>query len=542
MRGKLGILGPNFWFLLFALLYLTICGPALADKRVALVVGNSSYLNVPRLDNPKNDARLIADTLRALGFAVVGNGPRLDLDKASFDTVVQDFGNQAQGADVALFYYAGHGVQVRGSNYLIPVDANPTRESDVDFQMLDTNLVLRQMADAGAKLNLVILDACRNNPFGGRGLRAVESGLAQMRAPEGTVISFATQPGSVAKDGADGNSPYTKALVQVMRKPGLGIFEAINEVGLAVKRATGGVQEPWFSSSPIDGSFYFAGPPVTPPQAVVPPSEAERAWAVTKDTTSQAVLEDFILQFGSTVYGSTARARLEELKKSQAAVVAPPFQSPQVPSPCPPSTARVSSSSRFTKPLSLAEECALKPKDTFKECDVCPEMVVVPAGSFTMGSPNTQWGDRERQQHSVTIALPFAVGRFAITFNEWDACTADGGCNGYKPTDQGWGRGQRPVIKVSWDDSTAYVAWLSRKTGKAYRLLSEAEFEYAARGGSITAYPWGNNIGKGSANCKECGSHWTASRLHRSDRSSLMRSAFTTWPAMSGNGCRTAII
>jgi formylglycine-generating enzyme required for sulfatase activity len=108
----------------------------------------------------------------------------------------------------------------------------------------------------------------------------------------------------------------------------------------------------------------------------------------------------------------------------------------------------------------------------------------------------------------VTLARQFAVGRFAVTFDEWDACFADSGCKGHNPSDEGWGRGQRPVINVSWDDARAYVAWLSRKTGKPYRLLSEAEFEYAARAGSQTAYSWGNDVGKGNANCKGCGSQW----------------------------------
>src|SRR5262249_23882866 len=121
--------------------------------------------------------------------------------------------------DVGLFYYAGHGVQVRGSNYLVPINANPTREADVDFQMLDAALVLRQMESAGTRLNLVILDACRNHPFGGPGLRASGGGLAQMQAPEGTLISYATQPGNVAQDGADGDSPYTKALARCYRQP-----------------------------------------------------------------------------------------------------------------------------------------------------------------------------------------------------------------------------------------------------------------------------------------------------------------------------------
>jgi TPR repeat protein len=239
------------------------CTPAHADKRVALVIGNSAYQNVTRLDNPANDASLIADALRGLGFALVGGGAQLDLDKGALDNAVQSFSRQIQGADVALFYYAGHGVQVRGANYLVPVNANPTRESDVDFQMVDINLVLRQMEGAGTKLNLVMLDACRNNPFGGRGLRATAGGLAQMQAPEGTLISYATQPGNVAQDGADGNSPYTKALAATIRRSGLDIFQTFNEVGLTVKRSTGGSQQPWVSSSPIDGSFYFVAPPVS---------------------------------------------------------------------------------------------------------------------------------------------------------------------------------------------------------------------------------------------------------------------------------------
>lgn len=224
-------------------LFLGCAQPALAEKRVALVIGNSAYLNVSRLANPRNDAKAMAETLQSLGFTLVGGGVQLDLDKAGFDTVVQTFGNQSMGADVGLFYYAGHGVQLRGTNYLVPVNANPVKETDVDFQMMDVNLVLRQMDGAGAKLKVVVLDACRNNPFGGRGLRSADAGLAQMRAPEGTLISFATQPGNVALDGADGNSPYTKALTQSMRKPGLDVFRVFNEVGLTVSKVTAGAQQ-----------------------------------------------------------------------------------------------------------------------------------------------------------------------------------------------------------------------------------------------------------------------------------------------------------
>ena len=294
--------------------------PALADKRVALVIGNAAYQNITVLDNPRNDALLMANTLSGLGFTLVGGGAQLDLDKAGLDAAIQKFGRALTGAEVGLFYYAGHGMQLRGSNFLVPVGANPTREADVDFQMVDVNLVLRQMDGSGTRLNLVVLDACRNNPFGGRGLRSATGGLAQMRAPEGTLISFATQPGNVAMDG-EGNSPFTKALAATVRRPGLDIFQTFNEVGLAVKRATGGEQQPWISTSPIDGDFYFTAP--APAPAAGAPDDAAQAWAATRDTTSIAVLDAFIGQYGNSIYAPFARARRDELKKSQLAATTP---------------------------------------------------------------------------------------------------------------------------------------------------------------------------------------------------------------------------
>lgn len=278
-----------------------------AEKRVALVVGNSRYRYIPALDNPVNDAKLMAETLRALGFTLIGGGAQLDLDKAGFDRAVQSFGELlAQGADVALFYYAGHGLQVRGNNYLVPVSANPQREAEIDFQMMDANLVLRQMEGAGTKLNLMILDARRNNPFGGRGLRTSGGGLAQMQAPEGTLISYATQPGNVAMDGTDGDSPFTKALAQTLRRPGLDVFQAFNEVGLNVKRVTGGSQQPWVSNSPIDGAFYFAGAPSGGPIASAPPAQLAPTPAPGVDPV---VVE---LAFWDSIKGSTNRADFEE--------------------------------------------------------------------------------------------------------------------------------------------------------------------------------------------------------------------------------------
>ena len=153
------------------------------------------------------------------------------------------------------------------------------------------------------------------------------------------------------------------------------------------------------------------------------------------------------------------------------------------------------------KPLSNAEERALKPGDYFKECDNCPEIVVIPAGHFMMGSPtNDPQRTKSETQVQVSIAAPFAVGKYAVTFDEWDACVADGGCIGYLPDDHGWGRGKHPVINVNWDNAKAYASWLSGKTGKIYRLLSEAEREYVTRAGTTMPFWWGGSIRTTQAN------------------------------------------
>ena len=162
--------------------------------------------------------------------------------------------------------------------------------------------------------------------------------------------------------------------------------------------------------------------------------------------------------------------------------------------------------------LSPDAERALKPGNSFRECAKdCPEMIVVPAGEFMMGSPANEEGryPNEDLQHRVTIAGPFAVSKFEVTFDEWDACVAYGDCEP-RVSDSGFGRGQKPVINVTWDDAQRYAAWLSKMTGKPYRLLSEAEWEYAARAGSNKRYSWGDEIGKGNANCRACGSEWDA--------------------------------
>ena len=148
------------------------------------------------------------------------------------------------------------------------------------------------------------------------------------------------------------------------------------------------------------------------------------------------------------------------------------------------------------------QQRARQPGARLRDCEACPELVVVPSGSFTMGSPETEWGrfNNEGPQRRVTIAEPFAVGVYEVTFGEWDACVSEGGCNGYQPNGEGWGRGVYPVINVSWDDARAYVQWLSQRTGKRYRLLSESEWEYVARAGTMEPFHTGETISADQAN------------------------------------------
>lgn len=170
----------------------------------------------------------------------------------------------------------------------------------------------------------------------------------------------------------------------------------------------------------------------------------------------------------------------------------------------------------FAVGLVLASTAAAEeqpaPFSTFKDCDDCPEMVVIPPGRLRMGDGHGGGMYWEKPVHDVFIDYSFAVAKYEVTFAQWDACVSNGGCGHYRLMDWDWGRGNRPAINVSWDDAKEYVAWLSRMTGQEYRLLSESEWEYAARGGTTTQYNWGNSIGSGNANCSACGSEWDSAK------------------------------
>ena len=222
------------------------------EQRTALVIGNGSYESA-QLRNSVNDAKDMTEALRRLGFTVIfkQNAKQKDMERA-----IRSFGKRLRkDGGIGLFYYAGHGMQIEGRNYLIPIDAEIETESDVKFETVDAGRVLGKMEDAGNDLNIVILDACRNNPFA-RIFRSVSQGLAKMDAPTGSIVAYATAPGSVAADGTSRNGLYTSMLLKHMATPGLGIEEVFKKVRIDVMNESGKKQVPWESSSLI-GDFYF---------------------------------------------------------------------------------------------------------------------------------------------------------------------------------------------------------------------------------------------------------------------------------------------
>ena len=235
--------------------------PAAAEKRVALVVGNSTYKEVTPLANPVNDANDISSALKSAGFDVVLG---VDVDKRDFDARIRSFTELLENADVAIFFYAGHGLQVAGRNYLIPVDAKLQNERDLDFDAVNLDFILKQMELGRAdKTNIVFLDACRDNPFSrnlarsmGTRSASIGKGLAQVDTGVGTFIAYSTQPGNVALDGKGRNSPFTAALAKHVREPDHNLTSVMIQVRKDVLAATDGKQVPWDHSA-LTGEFYF---------------------------------------------------------------------------------------------------------------------------------------------------------------------------------------------------------------------------------------------------------------------------------------------
>ena len=533
-------------------------GPAaVGNRRVALVIGNGDYDTSP-LRNPVNDARAMAQVLGRLGFAVT---LKTDVDQRDMERAINRFGKSLPKDGVALFFYAGHGLQINGRNYLIPIGKQISDAADVKYDAVDAGRVVDRMEQAHAMLNIVILDACRDNPF--RGLRSGGQGLAAMTGGSGTIIAFATSPGSYAADGSGNNGVYTGALVRNLTRPGLSVEQVFKRTAAQVQKQRS-EQIPWFTSS-FTGDFYFQpGAPQakpTPMQLAGGPGatgptkqeriaklldEADALMGAGKLTTPAGnnALEKynrvlFLQPMNSAAaeglkkiaakYVEWARARikagdydkaeaylqraeearegdprvlaaLDELRRSKAA-------------PRPTATARpVQQTGSSGTPRRITNSLGM-------------EFVLIPAGSFNMGSPSSEpkRDSDEGPQHRVTISKPFYMQTTEVTRGQFrrfveatgyrtDAEKGDGlyilaGNKWKKKPGSSWrevGFSQddtHPVVGVSWNDAQAFIKWLNaQEGGNKYGLPTEAQWEYSCRAGTTTPFNTGENITTSQAN------------------------------------------
>ena len=294
-----------------------LAGPVRAEPRIALVVGNADYRSVGALDNAVNDARLIAAKLTEIGFEVIYVA---DAELFQFKKAISAFGRRLREAGPAatgLFYYAGHGVQSFGSNYLLPVDTALTDAADLPLVSVEADSVLRQMHSARNRTNIVILDACRNNPFVGVP-NFTDGGLAEMSAPTGSFVAFATAPGDIAYDGGGRNSPYTSALAALLKTPGLAIEQLFKQVRIKVLETTDGRQTPWDTSS-LTGDFAF----VAARPAPAGDTEAD-LWNTVRTGRDPVQIELFLRAYPAGRFATAARALLREVQAARPAAPAAP--------------------------------------------------------------------------------------------------------------------------------------------------------------------------------------------------------------------------
>ena len=451
-------------------LCVALAPPAMAQQRaarVALIIGNANYPDASTpLSSTVKDARTLADEFKRVDFEVdlVENVGKEEMRRA-----IDAFTAKIKKDTEALFYFSGFGLQVGRRSYLLPVNAQVWSENDVSRDGISVDDILADMHRKGAKIKIVIIDAARRNPFERR-FRASPLGLAPLGAPEGTLALFSAAPGTIVndRDGAEANSILVTELVKELRSPNQTAEQAFNRTRIGVARASNNEIVPWIASSLLE-EFYFRGSANAAPAPAPVPAPTP-----------------------APVPAPPPVARVPAPAPAPQPAPAPVAQAPR-PAPAPQPAAPAPNRAPSTAPASFESG------QVFRDCADCPEMVVVPAGNFMMGAKQ----DYERPVHRVQIDKQFAIGRYEITFTEWMKCTTEGPCN-HTPNDRGWGRANRPVINISWIDAKAYATWLSQTTGQTYRLPSEAEWEYAARGGTKTPFWWGQDQGSRNANCAEC--------------------------------------
>jgi hypothetical protein len=294
-----------------------ILAPALAcsqERRVALVIGNAAYKHSAPLRNPVRDANAMATALQEFGFDVIKVE---NADRGRMAAALIQFGRILKADGVALFFYAGHGIQVAGANYLIPVDADITEEAAASMLGIDLQQVLRVMENAGSRLSMVFLDACRDNPFERAFRSSGARGLAAVDAPRGTLLAYATAPGKTAADGIGTNGLFTAELLKAMSHPDLTIDEVLKLAGSGVEKASGNKQVPWINSS-YRGKFYFLGPTTvnvaTEPGGPAPVSNNEALfWSSVKDSGDAAEIEAYLKQYPNGTFAALAKTRVDRI-------------------------------------------------------------------------------------------------------------------------------------------------------------------------------------------------------------------------------------
>jgi formylglycine-generating enzyme required for sulfatase activity len=510
------------------------------QKRFALVIGNSAYQKEDLfLTNPVNDATDLAKVLRQLDFEVV---EKTNLGKLEMQTAIDQFSQKLfDNKGVGLFYFSGHGIQHNGVNYMLPVDVESlTAIWQLPHKTVSADYILDGMKAAMNQVNIVILDACRDLPVSVKrwGKGDMVQGLSMEIPIPGSVIAYAAAPGGVAASGeGEQNSPYVKHLMKWVQVPNLSIDEVFTKVGEAVKTETYGNQLPGYYKQ-LYKPFYFKWQKTVAAAPEVPKItqllrvcqthfEAGRlsggsgtAWGcyqkvLDKDQTNAealAGLEKIEKRYVDLVRGALKKKQVDSAKHYLASLRSVSPGSAQLP--------RLEASlsalrASQTPPQAVVVTPPSPPRDTFVAGKVFhdrlqdgskgPSMVWIAGGRFKMGDVQGGGSSNEQPVHDVSVGR-FAMGRYEVTFAEYDKFAEATGRN--KPKDRGWGRGNRPVIYVSWYDATAYAEWLSQQTGQKYRLPTEAEWEYAARAGTTTKYWWGNEIGKNRAACDGCGAEW----------------------------------
>jgi len=542
---------PVMRTLVLAFCLILTAGVVSAQSRVALVIGNGAYKHAPGLPNPTSDATEVGAALERLGFDVL---MRTDQTAAGMRAAVRDFSIVMEGAELALFFYAGHGIQVGGRNYLIPVDADVEREADVDLSTIPLDLILAQM-DRSSATRVVFLDACRNNPFESRLARSMGqsravgslgNGLAPIETDGGTFVGYATDPGEVAFDGAGRHSPFTASLLQHIEQPGLEINSLMTRVRADVFQNTDRLQRPWSSSSLLNEVYLASSEPVAEPERKLDPRLVElAAWEQVQSLDTDSAYQAYLDTYPQGLFRQMAEAQLNTqpavaTPETEVAVLAPPQKpitrsEPMIPAVRP--TARPAPQAT-PEPVVVTEPEPERARPTLtlvtplnEDCAACPRTLLIPAGATTLGSDvSSAEGPRTPQ----TIAS-FYMSAAEITVGEmrrfeeasgqrirrscfvWTEVgrlrSRDGaywGAPGFDVTDD------HPAACINWDDAQAYVNWLNSEDPKGgWRLPSEAEFEYASRAGTVTSYPWD---GGAEALCRQANGAGAESKFRHRNR------------------------